>query len=54
MTYRTARRGSALVGALLLALPFLEVGFGFAEPGPIHFIVAMLGVSLLALGGRLR
>jgi hypothetical protein len=54
MTYRSARRGGAIAGALLLALPLIEVFFGFGQPGPVHYIVAALGVSLLALSGRLR
>jgi hypothetical protein len=54
MTYRTARRGSAIAGALLLALPIVEVQYGFASAGPLHLVVAALGASLIALSGRLR
>jgi hypothetical protein len=54
MTYRTARRSGAVAGALLLALPIVEVQYGFASAGPMHFLVATLGVSLIALSGRLR
>ena len=54
MTYRTARRGSAIAGALLLALPIVEVQYGFASAGPMHFVVATIGLSLIVLSGRLR
>lgn len=36
MTYRTARRGAAVAGASLFALPIMEVLFGFAHPGNLR------------------
>ena len=52
MTYRQARRGAAIAGATLFALPLVEVLYGLGTPGPVHFIVGSLGVALLGLSGR--
>lgn len=54
MTYRTARTGSAMAGALLLALPITEVAYELATPGALHVVVASLGLSLIVLSARLR
>ena len=54
MTYRTARRGGAIAGALLFAMPLVEVLYGMASPGPVHFMVGSLGLGLVLLSGRLR
>jgi hypothetical protein len=54
MTYREARRGGAIAGALLLAMPLVEVLYGMATPGPVHFVVGSLGLALVAISGRLR
>lgn len=55
MTHRNARRGATVAGALLLAMPVIEVGLGLGTPGPVHFLVALLGIALLAMSafGRL-
>lgn len=54
MTYRDARRGAAFAGALLFAMPLVEVLYGINAPGPVHFIVGTLGLGLVALSGKLR
>lgn len=54
MTYREARRGAALAGAMLLSIPTTEVLYGMASPGPVHFIVGSLGLALVVLSGRWR
>lgn len=54
MTYRDARRGAAIAGAVLFAMPLIEVLYGLAAPGPTHFIVGALGLALVGLSGRLR
>lgn len=54
MTYRDARRGAAIAGAVLFAVPLIEVLYGLAAPGPTHFIVGALGVALVGLSGRLQ
>lgn len=54
MTYRAARRGAAIAGTLLFVMPVIEVFYGFNSPGPVHFIVASLGLVLVTLSGRLR
>ncbi len=50
MTHREARGGAAIAGAILVAMPILEVALGVGVPGPLHFIVGMLGAALLAAG----
>ena len=50
MTDREARRGAAIAGAILLAMPFAEVALGLGSAGPVHFIVGTLGAGLLAAG----
>ncbi len=56
MTYREARKGSMIAGAVLFAMPIAEVTLGLGSAGPIHFIVGILGAGLVAAGlsGRLR
>ena len=54
MSYKEARRGAAIAGAVLFAMPVIEVFYGFAAPGAVHFIVGSFGLALLALAGRLR
>ena len=54
MTYREAKRGAAIAGAVLFAMPVMEVFYGFNAPGPVHFVVGSLGLALLLLSGRLR
>ena len=48
MSYREAKRGAAIAGAVLLVMPVLEVALGLGTPGPVHFVVGSLGVGLLA------
>jgi hypothetical protein len=54
MSYKEARRGAAIAGTVLFVIPVIEVYYGFNAPGPVHFIVATLGLALLGLSGRLR
>jgi hypothetical protein len=54
MSYRDARRGAALAGALLFALPLVEVLYGLGTPGPTHFVVGVFGAALMGLSRRLR
>lgn len=54
MTYREARRGAAIAGAVLFAMPVLEVLYGWGTPGPVHLVVGSLGIVLVTLSGRLR
>jgi hypothetical protein len=55
MTLRDARRGAALAGAVLLALPIIEVTFGSRGVGAEHFAMAIFGLWLVGLSatGRL-
>lgn len=50
MTHREAKGGAAVAGAILLAMPILEVALGVGVAGPLHFIVGMLGAALVAAG----
>jgi hypothetical protein len=52
--YREARTGGAIAGAVLLALPALEVLLGAATPGLVHFAVGGFGAALIALSRNLR
>jgi hypothetical protein len=54
MTHREARRGAAIAGAILFAMPVTEVMVGLGSPGPIHFVIGTLGVGMIAaaLSGR--
>jgi hypothetical protein len=36
MSYKEARRGAAIAGAVLFAMPVVEVYYGFGTPGPVH------------------
>jgi hypothetical protein len=51
---RQARTGGAIAGALLLALPALDVLLGAASPGLVHFAVASFGAALIAVSRKLR
>jgi hypothetical protein len=42
--------GAGIAGALLLAVPVLNMAFGAAAPGAADAIVGLLGVVLLAIG----
>lgn len=54
MTYKHARRGAAISGALLLGIPVLEVLLGYGSAGPTHFVVGSFGLVLLAAARRER
>jgi hypothetical protein len=53
MTYKDAKRGAAIAGALLFAMPVLDVFLGVGgTPGAVHVIVGTLGAMLIALSGK--
>lgn len=52
MTYREARRGAAIAGAVLFAMPVLDVLVGVGTPGAVHLIVGTFGAMLIALSGK--
>jgi hypothetical protein len=54
MTYRDASRGAAIAGAVLFAMPLLEVLYGLGSPGPVHLVIGSFGLAPVALSGRLR
>ena len=54
MTYREARRGAAIAGAVLFSMPVMDVLLGNASPGLVHFIVGSFGATLIALAGTWR
>jgi hypothetical protein len=54
MIYREARTGGAIAGALLLALPALDLLLGATGPGFVHFAVAAFGAALIGLSRYLR
>jgi hypothetical protein len=54
MIHRQARTGAALAGALLIALPTLDVLLTAASPAPVKFVVGGFGVALIALSRKLR
>lgn len=51
MTRFDTRAGAALAGTLLLAMPLVEVAHGFADAGPMHIVMAALGLALIAFAG---
>ena len=52
MNYKDARTGAAIAGAVLFAMPMLDVLLGVASPGAVHLIVGTFGAALIALSGR--
>lgn len=50
-SYKHARRGAALAGALLFAMPVLGVLLSPGSAGAVHLIVGALGAMLIALSG---
>ena len=54
MTYRDARRGAAMAGAMLLVLPVLELSMGAASAGATHLVVGAFGTALIALSASWR
>ena len=55
MTLRDARRGAAIAGAVLIALPAIEAIFGSRGVGAEHFATAIIGLWLVGVSatGRL-
>ena len=51
MTYREARLGAAIAGAVLFAMPVLDVVLGIGKPGAVHLVVGTFGATLIALSG---
>ncbi len=51
MTYRNAKRGAAIAGAVLFTMPVLDVFIGVGSPGPVHLLVGTMGAVLIALSG---
>lgn len=49
-----ARAGGVIAGALLLALPALDLLLGPASPGLVNFAVGAFGVALIAFSRKLR
>jgi hypothetical protein len=54
MTYRDAKRGAAVAGAILFSMPLIDVFVGVGTPGAVHVIVGTLGAMLVALSGTWR
>jgi hypothetical protein len=54
MTYRNAKRGAAIAGAILFSMPLLDVFVGMATPGAVHVIVGTLGAMLVHTGRSRR
>ena len=52
MTYRDAKRGAAVAGAILFFMPLLDVFVGVGTPGAVHVIVGTLGAMLVVLSGQ--
>jgi hypothetical protein len=50
MTYREARSGAVIAGAILFTMPVAEILLGMGVAGPVHFIVGTLGAALIAAG----
>jgi len=51
MTYRDAKRGAAIAGAVLFSMPLLDVFVGVGSAGPVHLLVGTMGAVLIALSG---
>jgi hypothetical protein len=51
MTYRNAKRGALIAGAVLFAMPVLDVFVGIGSPGALHLLVGTMGAMLIALSG---
>jgi hypothetical protein len=54
MTHREARRGAAIAGGLLFAMPAMDVLLGTGSLGLVHFIVGSFGATLVALSATWR
>ena len=55
MTYREARSGAAVAGAILCAMPLADILLDPGRSGPLHVVVGVMGASLMlaSLAGRL-
>ena len=51
---REASTGGAIAGALLLALPALDILLGAASPGLVHFAVGGFGAALIAFSRKVQ
>jgi hypothetical protein len=51
MTYRNAKIGAAIAGAVLFTIPVLDAFIGLGSPGPVHLLVGTMGAALIALSG---
>lgn len=47
MTHREARTGAALAGAILCAVPLVDMLVGTDTPIALHFVVGVMGAALL-------
>jgi hypothetical protein len=47
-----ARAGAAIAGAMLVALPVIELAFGSGSPQAVHAITTIFGIGLLAAAAR--
>jgi hypothetical protein len=54
MSYRDARIGAAIAGAVLFSMPVLDVVLGIGTPGPVHLLVGSFGATLIAVSGTWR
>jgi hypothetical protein len=44
-----ARRSAGIAGAVLLAMPVLDVATGGGPAGPVHAVIGVLALALIAL-----
>ena len=51
MTYRNAKIGAAIAGAVLFTMPLLDAFIGVGSAGPVHFLVGTMGAVLIAVSG---
>jgi hypothetical protein len=51
MTYRDAKIGAAIAGAVLFTMPVLDVFIGIGSAGPVHLLVGTTGAVLIAISG---
>jgi hypothetical protein len=49
MRNRNLASGATLAGALLFAMPALDLILGAADPGPVHAVVGSFGLLLFAV-----
>ena len=51
MTYRNAKIGAAVAGAVLFSMPLLDASIGAGSAGPVHLLVGTIGAVLIAVSG---